>query len=120
MAAPPPLLQKERVLELLRQAEVEHEVYEHAEVATADAQVRAVGVARSAFAPPPLSLAHARHDPLTDPTNPNTPPQQVQALAHVEGVTVTKNLFLRVRGGVGFRLPCAQPTPTTPTTADAR
>jgi hypothetical protein len=38
MAAPP--LQKERVLELLRQAEVVHEVHEHIEVATADAQVR--------------------------------------------------------------------------------
>jgi len=44
MAAP--LLQKERVLELLRQAEVEHEVYEHAEVATADAQVRGCGRGR--------------------------------------------------------------------------
>lgn len=37
MAAP--LLQKERVLELLREAEVEHEIYEHVEVATAEAQV---------------------------------------------------------------------------------
>lgn len=49
-----PLLQKERVLELLRQAEVEHEVYEHVEVATADAQVWAAAITCPPFISLPL------------------------------------------------------------------
>ena len=61
MAAP--LLQKERVLELLREAQVEHEVYEHAAVATADAQVR-WGKAR-ARDPPSPSLSSSLCQPST-------------------------------------------------------
>jgi hypothetical protein len=95
MAAP--LLQKERVLELLREAEVEHEIYEHAEVATAEAQVRVLhqpfASSLSPSLPPSLSLTRRSSPSQSQSTR---QPRQVQALAHVEGVRVTKNLFLRV------------------------
>jgi len=104
MAAP--LLQKERVLELLRQAEVEHEVFEHAEVATADAQVsgwcgpqkRSIDRYLLLCSPPSAHLAPIGATRAAPPIQ-TTPLAQVQALAHVQGVVVTKNLFLRVRPG---------------------